>query len=786
MMAAELLESSNTPKLPKREFVAVEFAKKPHGYDVELQGNDAESLDHDASFGEVLRYTAIVKENVPEARELFAVDFAKKPHGYDARETSETADVHEAPAAAEEKRPTRAAVVFSAAILPLTLFFHEIVFKSMTVRTVFKYALIPTALFCVIYGLLGYLASSLFRNSKVNRTVKGLLMAAGGVLFGVEYFVFRQFKVFYDVKTVIGGASGVATGFAGDALKLIFSPTGILTVILLLAPVALYCIFGRRIDPAPQANAKQRLVTVAAILAAAGLATVSINAVDMYKYSYNERYSFQSAVENFGFMTGVRMDVTRALKGPQGGTYNLEPATASAGESDSSEIPEFLHVSVSNITKQAAQGKLFYDKNVMAIDFDALGASAGGALQGMDNYVKSQEPSSQNEMTGLFAGKNLVFISAEAFSAEAIDPVRTPTLYRLATQGINFTDYYQPASAGTTGGEFQNIFGMLPMYGGASMGEMTGNSCFLTMSYQLNALGYKGWAFHNNDYTYYSRHLTHNKLGYSEGYYGVGNGLENYITSQWPESDLEMMQATVDWYIDQEPFNVYYMSVSGHSRYSYGGNAMSRKNWASVENMDASDTIKAYMACNVELDKALEYLVNRLEEKGIADDTVIVISADHFPYGLDDDGALGNLPYLSELYGYNVTDLMQRDHNRLIMWSGCLEDRDEYEDPIVVDTPTFSLDILPTLLNLYGIEFDSRVLVGRDVFSNREPLVFNLNHDWKTEKGTYIAGSDTFTPAEGAGDVDPAYIARMNSIVTNKINYCSDVITYDYYKHLFG
>ena len=791
LMAAELLGSSNAPKLPEREFVAVEFARKPMSVDA----------------------VAAEPQALPE-RAFVAVEFAGKPLTIDAPaqarakvETPSEAPVQakveaptetlaETPAEASPKAPKETPtetpaksgkkdMIISAAILPAVLFFHELVLNTMTVRNAFRYAIIPMALFCVIYGLIGYLFASLFRNSRVNRAVKIILMTVTPIAFGVEYFVYRQFKIFYDVRTVKGGASGVATQFAGDALKLIFSPTGILAVILLVAPLVLYCVFARKIDPARPPGAKGRLAVITLILIACGLNYAAVNAVDLYKYSYDERYSFPTAVENFGLMTGLRLDVTRGLTGKSGGNYDIDPADGTE-DSGTAALPEFLHVSVSNITKQATQGKLVYDKNVLDIDFDALGASAGGALQAMDNYVKAQEPSSQNEMTGLFAGKNLIFISAEAFAAEAIDPVRTPTLYRLATRGFNFTDYYQPASAGTTGGEFENIFGMLPMYGGASMGEMTGNLCYYTMSYQLNQLGYYGMAFHNNDYTYYSRNVTHNKLGFSEGYYGVGNGLESYITEQWPESDLEMMEATVDWYIDHQPFNIYYMTVSGHSRYSYGGNAMSRKNWDSVEGLDASDTIKAYMACNVELDKALEYLVRRLEEKGIADDTVIVLSADHFPYGLDDDGALGNMPYLSELYGYNVTNLIQRDHNRLIMWSGCLEDELEYDEPIVIDSPTFSLDILPTLLNLYGIEFDSRVLVGRDVFSNREALIFDLNHDWKTDKGTYIAGSDSFTPAEGAGEVDSSYISRMNSIVTNKINYCSDVITYDYYRHLFG
>ena len=125
---------------------------------------------------------------------------------------------------------------------------------------------------------------------------------------------------------------------------------------------------------------------------------------------------------------------------------------------------------------------------------------------------------------------------------------------------------------------------------------------------------------------------------------------------------------------------------------------------------------------------------------------------------------------------------MERDHSRLILWSGCLEDM----EPIVVDTPTFSLDILPTLSNLFGTEFDSRLLPGRDVFSDALALVFNTNYDWKTELGTYYASSGTFEPADANTVIPDGYVDAIRTIVRNKINYCQGVLDTDYFRHVFG
>ena len=140
------------------------------------------------------------------------------------------------------------------------------------------------------------------------------------------------------------------------------------------------------------------------------------------------------------------------------------------------------------------------------------------------------------------------------------------------------------------------------------------------------------------------------------------------------------------------------------------------------------------------------------------------------------------MPYLSELYGYEVDTYFERDHNRLIIWSGCLED----EDPIIVDDPTSSIDILPTLSNLFGLEFDSRLYIGRDVFSNAEPLVFSINYDWKTDKGTYLSWSDTFTPVSEDVTVPDGYVDRINAIVRNKLTFSNRILNYDYYAHVFA
>lgn len=662
----------------------------------------------------------------------------------------------------------------SACVLPAILFYYELVFRQSTVHGTLGIALIPTLLFCLLYGGIIFLILSFIKNKKLFHLSNLILLFGSSLPFIIEFFVYRQFKVFYDLNTVLGGAGDVAGGFMSDVIRLVFSADGLLHIALFLLPTILYAIFGRKLCFKTDISAAFRYGTVfgISIFFIAVLFTVQFSTP--FRNAYETQYNFQSAVSNFGLITGIRLDAARNISGNDSG-FNFAELKDDANES--------LSVNETAAESAVEETEPEYGDNVLDIDFNALAEQSSGVYAEMDRYVASLTPSKKNAYTGLFEGKNLIFITAEAFSEELLDPELTPTLYRLATKGINFTDYYQPASAGTIGGEFNNIFGMLPMNGGLSFENMAYNYAPFTMGQQLNKLGYYGVAYHNNDYTYYSRHITHNSLGYSEGFYGMGNGLEEEITYCFPESDLELMEATVDDYINNQPFNIYYMSVSGHSEYTDGSNAMAIKNQDAVAHMtDVSDRIRNYYACNLELEYAVAYLVDRLETAGIADDTVIVIAADHFPYGLDYDAALGYMPYLEELYGHEVTTYLERDHNRLIIWSGCLED----EEPIIVDDPTFSPDILPTLSNLFGLEFDSRLLAGRDVFSDAEPLIYSVIYDWKTDKGTYRSLTGEFTPASEDTVIPEGYVERINSIVSNKLTFSSRVINYDYYAHVFA
>lgn len=630
----------------------------------------------------------------------------------------------------------------------------------------------PVRFFTVVAFALGFgglwaLIGSLMP-ARAGKITSIVLSAVLLVLFMAEYLIHDAFQSFMAPGTMGAGAGGVMTNFLSVVLGAIGRNWW--RILLLLLPIVAFTFFGRT----SRATWKGWASLLAVAIVGFGIACVLTWCVGVDSDKLGAAYSFDGAVRAFGLETAISAELIG------------DPSVA--GKELDFELPETT-VSTAPSTEDVTEETSVEEEpapepqpHAYDLDFSALAESeANENIAALNSYVASLTPAMENEYTGLFAGKNLIFISAEAFNGVIIDPKLTPTLYRMATKGIQFTDYYQPLwGAGTIGGEYTNLVGEEPT-DGSCMEEATEQYLFLTIGNQLQRLGYSSAAFHNNDYTYYSRHLTHTYLGY-DYYMGYGNGMEEGVAYTWPESDLEMIDFTVPMYIDKQPFSVYYMSVSAHSTYSRSTNAMSDKNYDKVADLECSETIKCYIAANLELENAMASLVAQLEAADLLDDTVIVIAADHYPYGLVPSSTWGTTQnYLRELFNeYNITDFV-RDQNRLIIWSGCIEDMG-----LVVDEPTYSLDILPTLSNLFGLEYDSRLMIGRDVFSDEEPFVYwSLTGSWKTDKGSYLAETGTFTPNEGV-EVDEDYVARIETIMRNKRKFSKGVAYYDYYDYVWN
>ena len=428
------------------------------------------------------------------------------------------------------------------------------------------------------------------------------------------------------------------------------------------------------------------------------------------------------------------------------------------------------------VSDGAKDEKEVYVPQKLDIDLNRMSSiTSNSSVLEVTDYIKSVQPTFTNKYTGMFEGYNLIFITAEGFDGYVIDKTLTPELYKMSRQGFYFTNFYTPLWYGSTlGGEYANLTGMMPKSSGYLSMQKVGdqhNSMPFCLGNELKNEGYYVTAFHNNEYDYYERELSRPYIGY-ENYYGIGNGLEcerdEYGTMLWPQSDLFMEQNTFRKYSSFSPFHVYYLTVSGHLNYNWGGNAMSEKNRDKVEHLYYSDTTKAYIACQLEFEYMVEALNKDLEKKGIADKTLIVICGDHVPYN--------DMQIVDELSGRTL-DSFDKYRNSLIIYSASMT------NSVRVDKPCYSPDILPTVLNLMGLEYDSRMMVGRDILSDDPGLVIMQDGSFITDNYRYDAMSGVISD-NGRYDVSDIELDTKIALVANRFRLADAICELDYYSYI--
>ena len=574
------------------------------------------------------------------------------------------------------------------------------------------------------------------------------------VLFGAQIVYYTMYESILSFYSIMNG--GQVTEFMDVIIDMIIRNWyGILLFILPM--LILIILHVKKVIDFERMGLKGNLIKLIVLLIvqiSAILCITFINNKGLYsnKNLYYNTHVPKLTTKNMGFLTAMRLDLQRFTFGFE---EKLEVETSMEPQEEIEQSEEY---------------------NVIEIDFDELiSKEQNNQIVEMHKYFKNAEPSKKNDYTGMFEGKNLIVFVGESFSSLAIRKDLTPNLYRLYQEGFQFENFYTPIfPVSTADGEYITDTSLIPKEGVWSFKSIVGNYMPYSYANVFEKLGYSSNAYHNHTATYYNRDKYIDTMGYNS-YLAVGTGLEDRMdTKYWPNSDYDMINVTVDDYINNDKFVAYYMTISGHLNYTLIGNEMVYKNWDQVKSLPYSEKAKSYLAANIELDKAVGKLLERLEEAGKLEDTVIVISGDHYPYGL-------TLDEINELSRFKRDDTFEKYHMPLLIWSGSMK------EPIKVDKIGSSLDILPTVLNLFGVEFDSRLLMGRDILSDSEPLVIFSDRSFITDKGRYNAVKGSFTKNEGVElDSEEEYIERINSIIYKKYQMSKLILENDYYRILFN
>lgn len=629
---------------------------------------------------------------------------------------------------------------------------HLCVFGSMD-----RYAGYPA-----LFGLLGGALCTLVVSSlpKVLRQITGVFLVAAQVLLAEVQLVYHC--IFGDFMPVsqIGMGGNVVVNFNSQLLYGIRQ--NLLKILLLLLPLiaVILCLALRRGQALKlRLRWKQTMASFAVLLAllltVTGLMYVGRdNAFSVYRTFTNVNTSTDSSYKKIGMLATTAQELRYMLFSGSSGIM-ITPSSLNM-----SDVPRTYSSNSYNV--------------IESIDFTALADSTDSdILKATDEYLANATPTRKNNYTGLLKDYNLITICAESFCPWFISEELTPTLYKLSHTGILFENYYGTFQSVTTNGEYTMCMGLYP-----DMSRTKTDSSFnvagtnylpFCLGNALKGMGYQAWGYHDYIGDFYNRNITHANMGYT--FKAADSGLAMKI--DWPSSDLGMMEASIDDYINSgEPFHAYYMTFSGHYQYNWD-NAMSAKNRDAVKDLPYSEPVKAYIACNLELEYALEYLMQRLEEAGVADKTCIVLTNDHYPYGLTEDE-------YNELAGQTLDTTFEKYRNSFICYVPGLSEN------IVVDEYCSTADILPTLLNLFGVDYDSRLLAGTDALSSGLHVAVLSDKSFLTKTFRYDAGTETVIPADESITVSDGLVKTYRLYVDSRFQLSGNILNSDYYAHVFA
>ncbi|BCR36466.1 LTA synthase family protein [Mariniplasma anaerobium] len=389
----------------------------------------------------------------------------------------------------------------------------------------------------------------------------------------------------------------------------------------------------------------------------------------------------------------------------------------------------------------------------------------------ISSYLDDRVEHQDNAYTGYFEGKNLILIMAESFDTYAIDPSLTPNIYEMQEHSWNFTQYYSPLYfRNTADTEFMSQTGLYAHKSvNLTMETFRENKFPNTLPGIFNDKGYGSYSFHNyTDYFYPRSEFHPNTLGYDEYYGAVALGMLEEQTGvvihhDW-QSDLDLANKTMDILKDkQEPFFTYMLTVSGHLPYN-DNHPIGEKNINLIRQIFIDegrempiDDILYYHAANYELDLAVGALIDRLEEENMADDTVIMLYGDHYAYGLnqDDISDYDDTKDMDHLLSIQRVPMMIY-HPDLVK-----EDKDEV---------FASIDIMPTIANLFNLDINYRQVFGKDIFSNQMRSVLFSNGSILTEDFLYNLEKDEITLFNDDYSLEEANLIINEYIYRIKIN----------------
>lgn len=628
-------------------------------------------------------------------------------------------------------------------IISSFFFIEELIFKALTNSFVLDYSILRILLLSTILGfIISFLAN--LTNSKKIKMLIILIPCILATIYALAQLGFIAYFGIY-MSTNTGGQLGAVKSYIIDFIKSL-KPV-YYTILIPIVPLVIYYSIKKVNEQAKITN-KELFINLLVLVTLCSTFYGTVNLKFMQnKYqpiSNKELFNYPSnpstTVNQFGINGYLILDVKSLFQKKVELTYEAPRETITVTEKHFDDT---------------TWNKIIDEEN-------------NSINNNLNNYYISRNQTIENDYTGYFEGKNLIMIMLESVNEIAINKKYFPALYKIYSEGWSWENNYSPRNTCPTGNnEFSALTSLYSINNTCVARDYKNNTYFESMFNLFKNKGYDVSSYHDYTEQYYERSTLHKNLGST--YYGAKD-LEietSPIYGKWP-SDIDLIEKSYPIFSSNKKYFAFLTTVTSHAPYNrsseYGDKYLDK-----FEDLDIPTDMKRYLSKLTEVDKALEALMKKLEQKNQLNNTVIVLFGDHYPYAID-------TKTIGEMLDYDV-DSVDIDKTPFVIYNSKIT-------PEVHEEYTSYINILPTIANLFGLDYDARLYMGEDLFNDDyQSIVIFPNGSWKNEIAYYNANNNKITYL-GENKYTDEEIIKINKIVTSRLQMSTTSIKKNYFNYL--
>ena len=604
-------------------------------------------------------------------------------------------------------------------LLYIPLLFIEIIFRIVSGYSIFDLSVLRIGIgLFLITSFITYFLN--FLNNTITRIIQFILICCAGI-YATAQLGFYNFLGMY-ISFQESSQMGAVTDYVKDFLSS-FKPAYFLPAIVIFIFPFVAVLIRKKLGELNKLSIKNNtlissLLIVLSVLMYYGTLTLKV---------FNDKYQTTSNTNLFLTVSNTTNSMTK-FGSSVFALLDIRQKFFPISVSES-------YVSLSGKNRENTNSE--YEEIMGISDFDwerIIAATEDEDYKALNEYFTNLSRYHKNEYTGMFEGKNVIFILLESVNDIIVEyPEYYPNFAKILNNSYYFKNNYSPRNAcATLNNEFSGMTSIYSISKVCTGKEYLNNTYFQSVFNLYNKKEYTTFSAHDYTEHYYPRKAFHSNLGSGE-YYGVEKLNIDYSNEyiNWANDDeflAEILKIIENKRTDGKQFMTWLTTVSSHQPYNQSS-IQGNKFLDMTKGTKYPEDVRRYMSKLKIVDNALGVLLEGLEQQGILDDTVIVMYGDHYPYGISTD-------HLNKVLSYDTSEDNNAERVPLLIYNSKLEGK-------VFEQYTTYINILPTMANLMGLDYDPRLMLGNDLLSSSyESLVVFADGSWKNENAFYEASSN--------------------------------------------